>query len=384
MGIGTVDIIETNKLRKKLERQKAEIEREERFRQWQEGDCSQSAKIMDDSIDDGNEGQFINIVAVPELKKSSNDTFSATEPSTSEVGQMRFTLPTLSRVCDQYGISNRCAAAIASATLQDIGIVTMDDCSKVVDRSKVRRERQKTRALLKNLQTGSGGGLKSIFFYGRKDKTLSQEIVGGRYHKRTISEEHISMIEEPNSLYLGHVTPSSGTGKHIATAIYDFCIKNGLNFNEVLAVGCDGTATNTGRKNGVIANLQNKLGRPLQWLICLLHANELPLRHLFAFLDGATSGPREYSGPIGKLLENCEALPPVQFEAITCIVPELEYSDLSTDQKYMYEICLAISAGQCSLNLSTRNPGKLSHARWLTAANRMLRLYIATESPSAN
>ena len=37
----------------------------------------------------------------------------------------------------------------------------------------------------------------------------------------------------------------------------------------------------------------------------MLHANELPLRHLLSNLDGKTSGPR-FTGPIGKLLQNCE------------------------------------------------------------------------------
>jgi len=36
------------------------------------------------------------------------------------------------------------------------------------------------------------------------------------------------------------------------------------------------------------------------------------------------------------------------------------------------------------LELSRRDPGALSHSRWLTAANRILRLYVATEKPSPN
>ena len=38
----------------------------------------------------------------------------------------------------------------------------------------------------------------------------------------------------------------------------------------------------------------------------MLHANQLPLRQLFSTLNGKTSGPRCFTGPIGKLLQNCE------------------------------------------------------------------------------
>lgn len=42
----------------------------------------------------------------------------------------------------------------------------------------------------------------------------------------------------------------------------------------------------------------------------------------------------------------------------------------------------AIDEEVCSVQLANRQPGKLVHARWLTAGNRMLRLYVSTENPS--
>lgn len=55
---------------------------------------------------------------------------------------------------------------------------------------------------------------------------------------------------------------------------------------------------------------------------------------------------------------------------------------LSSDQKYLFDMCCAISAGQCSTALAKRSPGKLNHARWLTLANRILRLYVTKSQPS--
>lgn len=48
----------------------------------------------------------------------------------------------------------------------------------------------------------------------------------------------------------------------------------------------------------------------------------------------------------------------------------------------MLQIFRAVASGECSIQLAKMKPGKMHHARWLTTANRILRLYIADESPS--
>ena len=53
-----------------------------------------------------------------------------------------------------------------------------------------------------------------------------------------------------------------------------------------MAIGCDETNANTGAQGRVIALLEMQLGRHLQWFVCLLHANEQPLKHLIPKLDG--------------------------------------------------------------------------------------------------
>ena len=67
-------------------------------------------------------------------------------------------------------------------------------------------------------------------------------------------------------------------------------------------VGSDGTVVMTGKSIGFIASLETLIRRPLQKVICLLHINELPLRHVFQNLDVVTSGPDSFSGPIGRQL----------------------------------------------------------------------------------
>ncbi|KAH9638792.1 hypothetical protein HF086_002032 [Spodoptera exigua] len=286
-------------------------------------------------------------------------------------------LKNLSTICDRYGISDRAAAAVASAVLQDAKII-----NEVIDKSKLRRARQKLRK--ETVSQGHLDTIPALFFDGRKDKTLKIVMKGGKKYRLTSVEEHISIIKEPGSDYVGYAVPSHGTAKGLESAIFQ-TVTGQLNMSleDTLAIGCDGTVTNTGKYGGVIRLLEKRLQRPLQWIICLLHLNELPLRHLFAKLDGTTTGPNTYSGAIGKLLDDCEKRPVIVFERIEGMLPDISnVKDLSSDQRYLYDITSAVISGKCSPDLSNRSPGKMSHARWLTKANRILRLYVATEIPT--
>lgn len=221
-------------------------------------------------------------------------------PSTSQptetVGQMRISLSKLAKACDRTGVSDRTAAIIASAVLEDLKIITPDDSTKIIDRSKIRRARKRKRT---EYQSKDKEVITGLFFDGRKDKTIKQDKIGNKLYRKTFTEEHIVLISEPGSKYLGHVTPLSGSALSIKKKIVTFLEKK-TNFSDLVAIGCDGTVVNTENKNGVIRMLELYLKRPLQWLICLFHANELPLRHLLQHLNGHTTGPYGYSGPIGK------------------------------------------------------------------------------------
>lgn len=301
-----------------------------------------------------------------------------------ETQQMRGKLKNLAAACDRTGISDRSAALVVNAALLDLNVISTDKSSKVIDRSKIRRERKKVR---KDLQCiDSNQPITAIYFDGRKDKTLVMTKTHNTSHRKTITEEHISIISEPDSKYIGHLSINSGNAATIQKSIADFLeITYRSEFRSTLvAIGCDGTAVNTGQKNGVIVLLEKQLNRPLQWFVCLLHANELPLRHLFTSLDGTTTGPNSFSGNIGKKLEKCLDLKVEAFQPIPIELPEMNIDLLSTDQKYLYQMCSAISTGTVSSNLANKEPGKVVHSRWLTFANRILRLYIGTAKPTKN
>ena len=130
----------------------------------------------------------------------------------------------------------------------------------------------------------------------------------------------------------------------------------------------------TGWKAGVMAWVEKLLGRPLIWIVCGLHVNELPLRSLILNLDGPTSSDSGFSGPLGKALDKVEDLPfnpdfeKIDSEALPIMSSEV-IDDLSTDQKHAFRLWEAIRSGEMTDDLAALSCGVLDHARWLTTAN---------------
>ena len=139
---------------------------------------------------------------------------------------------------------------------------------------------------------------------------------------------------------------------------------------------------NTGWKGGAIQYVEKQAKKRLIWLICALHTNELPLRHVFIELDGRTIGDNKFEGPLGKMvhrateLEVADVIPPVDVTVNIIDLEEDVVKDLSTDQKYLYEITTAIKkGGKLPTSLKEKNIGPHNHARWLNLANRLCRIW---------
>ena len=62
----------------------------------------------------------------------------------------------------------------------------------------------------------------------------------------------------------------------------------------------------------------------------------------------------------------------------------METWKLSTDENYLFQIAQAVSDGVCPVQVANLKPGHIHHARWLTKASRLLRLYVTKEHPSQN
>lgn len=257
-------------------------------------------------------------------------------------------------------MSCRDAAIIINAFQTDIGRITADDRTKVVDGKKIWRARNATRtdAAMENDDKIHQLGLTSLYFDGRKDRTCVD------YSSATEVEEHVVVLAEPGSSYITHFTPRSGRAADLLRELYAVTVQFG---GTVKVLGCDGTAVNTGTSGGVCRLFEIVTQSAVHWMVCQLHSNELNLRHLFMRLDGATSGPRSFSGPLGKACaRDVSTREVVVFDAVpghTDIIADNVLQQLSRDQEYLYLMTIAVQSGHVSERLARRRIGPLNHAR---------------------
>lgn len=120
-----------------------------------------------------------------------------------EVTRNMTSVDNVARTAERYDISDTAAAAIASAALLDAGFIKPEDLLMVIDRNKVRRARLALRA--QNVQNFVGETVHALFYDGRKDSTLQMKF--GRLTQ--VIEYHISIVREPGSIFLSHVTVQS-------------------------------------------------------------------------------------------------------------------------------------------------------------------------------
>src|SRR6218665_94339 len=187
MMIGHVDIIGTKKLQKRQKRKAKEMATATKHGRTTTSTTVSEALVQDDvdeSCDDNGAD------AVDDSSEKPQTVGTTLVAST----KMRLPLPTVARECDRHGVSDRCAVSIISAVLQVVLIINEHDSSMVVDKSKVRRERVKARRQLSS----------------KFDGTLTQLKTGRKYYRKTISEVHIVIVQEPNSVYVGHIIPCTG------------------------------------------------------------------------------------------------------------------------------------------------------------------------------
>ncbi|GBN48246.1 hypothetical protein AVEN_184247-1 [Araneus ventricosus] len=230
----------------------------------------------------------------------------------------------VARTLDRCGISDQAGSAIVSqwlyewmAALQDVGTFSDSNASNVVDRNKIRRERTKVRStvsfqsVIKDYDHDQFG----LYFDGRKDRTLSTEDNG----RKVIIEEHVSLVKEPVSEYIGHVPVNFRRAQIIGNHIYSFLSCVGNDIDEAKLVATEHPSAQVSKEN--------------------------------------------FTGEIGKSLTGCEKLPVVSLTPIECTLCEVtNKKDFSTDQLYLMEVCEVINCGHCRESLSKRNPGKVCHS----------------------
>ena len=306
------------------------------------------------------------------------------ESSTTCSAQNRKQLRNLAMICDRYGVSARAGAAIANAALADTGVISADDQTFVIDKNKLRRSIDKFREERKiedaqNLVEAQG---EAYYMDGKKDITLfTDRDDNGKQFNHYKEEEHVSVSSEPGGKYVTHLTPVDGTGAKVAEAVFEYLREHGV-IDSWKIIGGDSTAANTGVDRGAFVKVEVLLNRKLLRVVCTLHLNELPLRHVFIEVDGPTDSKNTFKGAIGKLLPKVEEFDfNPRFKKVTDgpglpSISEDVASDLSSDQRLLYSAFQSVRTGVIRPELHSLSPGPISHSRWLTLAIRVLLLYM--------
>ena len=338
----------------------------------------------------GSASGYVSDCSSVHTEQSQSSATSEFVPDAQPANQNRMKWSNLARMSERFQVSDRAAAAIANSVMQDLGLITDNDKSYVIDRSKLRRERERCRTEIREKEQENFKLVNAIYFDGRKDATqITIQGPNDKYYRSVQLEDHYTLIGEPGEYYLTHFSTEDSKGRAIAQKIFDIIFHTELH-DKLAVVGTDGTASMTGKYNGCIRSLEELLNKPLQWVICLLHTNELPLRHVFTMLDGTTKSPDSFSGPIGKCLNGDVSSWPVaaNFKSIPnphfVKLPESVVDDLSADQHYAYKICSAVIGGVIDSDLQYLKVGPIVHSRWLTLGCRILRYYVSVDEPSSN
>ena len=113
-----------------------------------------------------------------------------------------------------------------------------------LDRSKVRREKHRVISTLR--ETHHCKGLVAIAFHCRKDETkVSVEKLNGKKSFNILKEEHVSVLEEPGSLYIDHCSVANGKAITIGQELIKG-ISSSDSRESLRAVCSDATIVNVG------------------------------------------------------------------------------------------------------------------------------------------
>ena len=89
--------------------------------------------------------------------------------------------------------------------MQDLGFITENDKTYVIDRGKLRRERERSRTEIREKEQENFKLVNAIYFDGRKDATqVTIQGPNDKYYKSMQLEDHYTLIGEPGEYYLTH------------------------------------------------------------------------------------------------------------------------------------------------------------------------------------
>lgn len=315
-----------------------------------------------------------------------------------KTGRNMSEMPLLGFMANKFNTSPREASLLVSAALIDLGFVTAEDCSKLVDKNKVKRamERVRERQQVQRDEALLQPGPKGLYLDSRNDKCLAKKEIRGNVSvtKENPKEEHYSIVFHPADKYQDctfHImVPKDapvGVNKaqYVADLILQKCHEKNMNMDDIVVCGGDSTWSNTGvgHLGGVFLWLERFLEKNLMWSVCSIHILELTPKNLFISLDGPTASGTVYTGGIGRVIKeevmkldvDPNFVPLPQYDIP--ILPNEIVSELSSDQLYLYSIAHVVRTGVVIEEFEKYACGPLNEARWNTRWSRIFKLYIS-------
>ena len=123
--------------------------------------CSTSVKEADAANDDDNYGNDDN-----NDDYDDDDDVDDWTDAFQQQNRNMVPIPTIALEADRYGVSNRAAAAISTATLVDYGIISLEDQINIVDPHKVWRARLQLRRAIRATPINNEEEIMAIVFDG--------------------------------------------------------------------------------------------------------------------------------------------------------------------------------------------------------------------------
>ena len=382
----SIDANSTKKLNhaKRLKRKRndsGEVNCKKKVNPWTEFECE--AKIQLEYSDSSSSEP-----SGPSNGGSDFDPFEETNHYESQNKNNCKEYPKSTQTAWRHGLSLQGTADVINSFLEDQnnncvknGLPKMHDGRDFLSKRKVQNMRNRYgKEFVEN--HAQSGPYKCLGLDGKKGKVSEKNC-------STSVLEKVTVIDSITKKYVDHFVPKNGTGIAQAFALHEEVIEKYSSESTLRSLNVDGCRVNTGRNNGMIKYVEDILNRSLQWIVCLLHLNELLLRHLFGEKDGWCKGPDAYIGPLGKLIAVKSGMvrtPLVNFQTIESKVEETDYTIDNNDTQLLYKLSHFVGSGHESQYrpVFDHKPGKVCQSRWVTTASNLLLLFCQTLNPTPN
>ena len=210
---------------------------------------------------------------------------------------------------------------------------------------------------------------------------------------RNESSERLAIIITSNGVeqLLGVPAISRSTGQHQAAAVFEHLVDWSV-VDNVEALCCDSTASNTGRVKGACIKLEQALDKDLLYLICRHHIYELVLKCTFEIKFGKSTAPdvtffKEFEGFWKYVKQNeyenglsdsyvKEHLKDEQDRILLFCSARLEQRQPRSDYKEFLELVIIFLGGELPTGTTFHPPGAIHNARWMAKAIYCLKIFL--------